>query len=106
MIDCVELITINQAKKMRGGDSIRLKKDPNAFEGPVVVFDGPGRLNGVLRIREDEDLSFRVRGRIAGRRVRARVRIPTRFAELFSALEDVDSGGGSARAAALGGLLP
>ena len=69
-------------------------------------IDGPGRLNGVLRIREDDDLSFRVRGRIAGRRVRARVRIPTRFAELFSALEDVDSGGGSARAAALGGLLP
>jgi pimeloyl-ACP methyl ester carboxylesterase len=74
--------------------------------GPLHI-DGPGRLNGVLRIREEnEELSFRVRGRIAGRRVRARVRIPTRFAELFSALEDVDSGGGSARAATPRGFLP
>ena len=70
--------------------------------GPLHI-DGPRSLDGVLRLGEDEDVSFRVRGRLAGRRVRARLRIPSRFAELFETVED--DGGGSSRAAELGGLL-
>jgi hypothetical protein len=70
--------------------------------GPVRI-DGPGSLDGVLRLSEGEDdLVLRVRGRLAGRWVRARVRIPTRFDDV---VDDVEEGGGSARTAALGGLL-
>jgi hypothetical protein len=69
--------------------------------GPLRI-DGPGSLDGLIRVKEEDDLTVRVRGRVAGRRVRATVRIPSRFADLFSAVEDVDSGG--SRAAALGGL--
>jgi pimeloyl-ACP methyl ester carboxylesterase len=70
--------------------------------GPVLI-DGPGSLNGVVRLKEGpRDLSFLVRGRIAGRRVRAKVRVETRLAEAFS---QTDEGGGSAPAAAVGGLL-
>jgi pimeloyl-ACP methyl ester carboxylesterase len=76
------------------------KTDSNTL-GPLHM-DGPGSLNGVVRIREGEDLEFRVRGRIAGRRVRAMVRIRSRLADLA---DQVDSGGGTSRAAALGGLL-
>ena len=71
--------------------------------GPLRI-DGPGSLDGVIRIGEEDDLAGRVRGRVAGRRVRARLRIPSRFAEAF---EEVEEGGGSARAraAAFGGLV-
>ena len=61
--------------------------------GPLRI-DGPGALDGVIRIKEEDDLTALVQGRIAGRRVRARVRIPSRFADFF---EDVEEGGGSAR---------
>ena len=69
--------------------------------GPLRI-DGPGSLDGLIRISEEDDLTARVRGRVAGRRVHATVRIPSRFADLFGAREDVDSGG--SRAAALGGF--
>jgi pimeloyl-ACP methyl ester carboxylesterase len=69
--------------------------------GPLRI-DGPGSLDGVIRIGEEDDLTARVRGRLAGRRVRARVRIPSRFADAF---EEVEEGGGSARAATFGGLV-
>ncbi len=69
--------------------------------GPLHI-DGPGSLNGVIRLRETEDLTIRVRGRLAGRRVLATVRIPSRFAEAFEAVEE---GGGSPRTAAFGGLV-
>jgi hypothetical protein len=59
-------------------------------------IDGPGRLDGVVRLGDaDEDLLFRVRGRIAGRRIQVRVRVPSRL------LEAIDGGGGSVGAAAL-----
>jgi pimeloyl-ACP methyl ester carboxylesterase len=71
--------------------------------GPMRI-DGPGSLNGRLRIREGPDeLFFRVRGRIAGRRVRARLRVESRIADAFRQVEE--DGGGSARAAGLGTLL-
>jgi hypothetical protein len=73
----------------------------SARVGPLRI-DGPGSLNGVIRLRETEDLTIRVRGRLAGRRVLATVHIPSRFAEAF---EEVEEGGGSARAAAFGGLV-
>jgi len=64
-------------------------------QGPLRI-DGPGRLDGVVRLGEtDEDLLVRVRGRVAGRRVRVRVRVPSRLVELVA--ED----GGLAAAAAL-----
>jgi hypothetical protein len=72
----------------------------SARVGPLHI-DGPGSLDGVVRIREEEDLIVTVRGRLAGRRVRAKLRIPSRFAEAF---EEVEEGGGSAGAAAFGGL--
>ena len=58
--------------------------------GPLRI-DGPGSLDGVIRVTEEDDLTARVRGQVAGRRVRARVRIPTRFADLFETVEE--SGG-------------
>jgi pimeloyl-ACP methyl ester carboxylesterase len=55
--------------------------------GPLHV-DGPGSLDGVLRLREsDDDLMFAVRGRLAGQRVRTSVRLRSRLATLFSELE-------------------
>jgi hypothetical protein len=65
----------------------------------ALHIDGPGSLNGVLRLRESDDLTFAVRGRLAGRRVRTRVRIRSRLLELFSELED---GGEAARLASQG----
>jgi hypothetical protein len=71
--------------------------------GPLHI-DGPGRLDGVLRVREGEDdLVFAVRGRLAGRRIRAKLRIRSRLADLFSQFEE---GGGTARVAALGLRAP
>jgi hypothetical protein len=58
--------------------------------GPLRI-DGPGALDGVIRIKEEDDLISRVRGRVAGRRVRAQVRIPSRFADAFEEFEE--SGG-------------
>jgi hypothetical protein len=66
--------------------------------GPLHI-DGPGSLDGVLRLREADDLTFRVRGRLAGRRVHTRVRIRSRLLELFSSVE---TGGGPAQAAPRG----
>ena len=66
-------------------------------ERPLRV-DGPGRLDGRLRFAELADgTTMRIHGRIAGRRVRARVPIPSRVLVAFSEVE-VDLGG-SARAA-------
>lgn len=65
--------------------------------GPLHI-DGPGSLDGILRLRESDDLTFGVRGRLAGRRVRAKLRIRSRLLELFSKVEvEVEDGGGSAR---------
>ena len=57
--------------------------------GPLRI-DGPGALDGVIRIKEEDDLisRVRVRGRIVGRRVRAQVRIPSRFADAFEEFEE------------------
>jgi hypothetical protein len=63
----------------------RWKTESNRL-GPLHI-DGPGSLDGVLRLREADDLTFRVRGRIAGRRVHTRVRIRSRLLELFSSVE-------------------
>jgi hypothetical protein len=63
--------------------------------GPLHI-DGPRGLDGVLRLRESDDLTFGVRGRLAGRRVRAEVRIRSRLLDLFNELGE---GGGSARLA-------
>jgi hypothetical protein len=68
--------------------------------GPLHI-DGPGSLDGVVGVREIADLTFGIRGRLAGRPVRTRVVIRTRLANLFDELESGDS----ARAAALSGLL-
>jgi pimeloyl-ACP methyl ester carboxylesterase len=68
--------------------------------GPLHI-DGPGSLDGVVDVREIADLTFGIRGRLAGRRVHTRVVIRTRLAGLFDEVES----GGSARAAALSGLL-
>jgi hypothetical protein len=61
--------------------------------GPLRI-NGPGALDGVIRITEEDDLTARVRGRVAGRRVHATVRIPSRFVDVF---EEVEEGGGSSR---------
>ena len=70
-------------------------------DGPERLrIDGPGRLDGVVRFREIEnELIFRVRGRIAGRRVRARVRIHSCFIE--PSIES-ESGGEAGRLASRG----
>ena len=63
-------------------------------QGPLRI-DGPGRLDGVVRLGEvGQDLFVRVRGRIAGRRFRVRVRVPSRLVELI-----VEEGGLAAAAA-------
>ena len=62
-----------------------------------IQIDGPGSLDAALRVREGpEDLTFAVRGRIAGRRVRTTVRIRSRLLDLFSQIE-IEEGGGPAR---------
>jgi pimeloyl-ACP methyl ester carboxylesterase len=67
-------------------------------DGPErVLVDGPGRLDGVVRLREIEnELIFAFRGRIAGRRIRARVPLHSRLIELAAQLEDGDEEGRAA----------
>lgn len=76
--------------------SSRWRTQTNSNVLGALHVDGPGRLNGVVQLRESQsdDLTFSVRGRLAGRRVRTRVRIRSRLLELFSGLED---SGGAAR---------
>jgi pimeloyl-ACP methyl ester carboxylesterase len=70
--------------------------DGDRAVGPLHI-DGPGRLDGRLRLGElDEDLVLRSRGRIAGRHVQVRVRVPTRLVAVIE--EEI---GGLARATAL-----
>jgi pimeloyl-ACP methyl ester carboxylesterase len=78
----------------------RFKGDEDA-RIPLTI-DGPGRLDGRIRLSEpeDDDLVFRVRGRIAGRRVHARLAIHSRLIDAIE--QSID---GSASAAALP-LLP
>jgi pimeloyl-ACP methyl ester carboxylesterase len=69
-----------------------------AFEGEkgyTIVVDGPGRLDGRLAATgtDDDDLHYTVRGRIAGKRVRARLTFRLRLLEAF----DVDAGASVAR---------
>jgi hypothetical protein len=66
-------------------------------------IDGPGGLDGRIRLSEpdDDDLAFRVRGRIAGRRVRARIVIHSRLIDAIE--QSID---GSAASAAALPLLP
>ena len=68
--------------------------------GPLHI-DGPGSLDGVVGVREVADLTFGIRGRLAGRPVHTRVVIRTRLAGLFDEVE-ID---GRAGAAALSGVL-
>ncbi len=74
-------------------------------DGPERLrIDGPGRLDGVVRFREIEnELIFRVRGRIAGRRVRARVPVHSYF---IDAINESDSGGEADRLASRGARAP
>ena len=74
-------------------------------DGPERLrIDGPGRLDGVVRFREIEnELIFRVRGRIAGRRVRARVAVHSYF---IDAINQSDSGGEARRLASRAPLGP
>jgi hypothetical protein len=74
-------------------------------DGPERLrIDGPGRLDGVVRFREIEnELIFRVRGRIAGRRVRARVPVHSYF---IDAINQSDSGGEAGRLASRGARAP
>jgi pimeloyl-ACP methyl ester carboxylesterase len=67
-------------------------------DGPERLrIDGPGRLDGVVRFREIEnELIFRARGRIAGRRVRARVPV---HSYIIDAINQSDSGGEAGRVA-------
>ena len=60
----------------------------NESEGIRVRVDGPGRLDGALRLLEsDDELAFRVRGRLGGRRVRTQVRVESRLLTLFEEAE-------------------
>ena len=62
-----------------------------------LAIDGPGRLDGRIWVSEaGTDLALRLRGRIAGRRVRAIVLVPSRLAAAFD--ESIE---GSAAAATL-----
>jgi pimeloyl-ACP methyl ester carboxylesterase len=71
-------------------------------ESILLRIDGPGRLDGRIWISEPDgdDLVFRVRGRIAGRRIRTRVVIRSRLIDAIE--QSID---GSPAAAALP-LLP
>jgi pimeloyl-ACP methyl ester carboxylesterase len=75
-------------------------------EDAPLRIDGPGRLDGVVRVSDiGDDGHMWVRGRVAGRRVRVRVAVPSRLLELFAE----DEGGDTSVAASsrlLGGLLP
>jgi hypothetical protein len=55
----------------------------HVVEGYTVVVDGPGRLDGRLAATgtDDDDLDYTVRGRIGGRRVRARLTFRLRLLE-------------------------
>lgn len=69
--------------------------------GPLRV-DGPGGLDAVVRIEEEgDDGTLRVRGRVAGRRVRATVRIPSAVYGAYAG----ETGGGSTRAGVVAALL-
>ena len=60
----------------------------NESEGLPLRVDGPGRLDGVLRLHQSgDDLAFRVRGGLGGRRVRTRVRIETRVLSIVEGAE-------------------
>jgi pimeloyl-ACP methyl ester carboxylesterase len=74
-------------------------------DGPERLrIDGPGRLDGVVRFSEIEnELIFRVRGRIARRRVRARVPVHSYF---IDAINQSESGGEAGRLASRGPRAP
>jgi pimeloyl-ACP methyl ester carboxylesterase len=82
---------------------VRVSGGGRGDERPRELFiDGPGALNGRVRVMgTGTDLVVRVRGRIAGRRVRVLLTIPSRLSRLVSEID----GGTTARAAALP-LLP
>jgi pimeloyl-ACP methyl ester carboxylesterase len=70
----------------------------------VVRVDGPGSLDGVIRISEaDDDLTFRVRGRLAGQRVRAQVPVRSRLLDLL-AVDTIE--GETARGGSLMPMVP
>ena len=60
-------------------------RDISGDENPVMRLDGPGRVDGRLRVvgEFDDRLGYRVKGRLAGRPVRAKLRLNSRF---FAAL--------------------
>ena len=79
---------------------VRLSGRFKGEEGAIPLrIDGPGRLDGRIRLSEsdDDDLVFRVRGRIAGRRVHARVVVHSRLLDAIE--QSID--GSAASAAAL-----
>ncbi len=81
---------LDHSGSVPGRLSLRVERLPGLDSeriGPLRI-DGPGSLNGIIRVTEEDDLIARVRGRVAGRRVRATVRIPSRFADLFSSVEE------------------
>ena len=59
---------------------------------------GPGRLDGrvraVFNIDDRDPLGFRVRGRLAGRRVKARLHLRSRLFDLLAGIDEEDEGGG------------
>jgi pimeloyl-ACP methyl ester carboxylesterase len=60
----------------------------NESEDIRLGVDGPGRLDGVVTLLEsDDELVFRVRGRIGGKRVRTRVPIESRLLAIFAEAE-------------------
>ena len=61
--------------------------DNESADIPLRV-DGPGRMDGaVTLLQSDDDLVFRVRGRVGGRRVRTRVRIQSRVLTILQEAE-------------------
>ena len=94
-----EILRMNRYEFVPG---VRLSGRWNGDEGAIPLrIDGPGRLDGRIRVAESgDDLAFRVRGRIAGRHIRATVVVHSRLIDAIE--ESID---GSASAAALP-LLP